>query len=198
MIEWDLRLAEGPVGAARASILELGQSHVAVVAEASGPGAPEALTAALARLEGLRPGHRQAREPGFWCDALRELDRVLVGSGAELAAAVAAFTLGTLAGAGVGRVGAQLFEPEAFADLAAAVPRAPLLGSGDAAPAGFGPTPCRGTLVLASRALWERAGARSLWSWALREKVSEAAEGLASLVGDAVPGGSALVVVRAR
>ncbi len=74
----------------------------------------------------------------------------------------------------------------------------PLLGSAGARPVGFGPEPCEGTLVLASRALFEGIDTQRIWSCAARSSVSEAVGLLANLVQPDVGHGSALIVLRAR
>lgn len=201
MIEWDIRVeSRGAPGRCRAAILEAGQAHVVVVADA---GAAEAASAALRHVEARGPSLREAGNPGHWCRVLGDLDRALEEEAAvaETAAVVVAVLFDTLAGASVGDSGALLFDADRFDDLTSGQAAGPRLGSGRARPAGFGPLPFRGTLVVATRGLLGNVDATRIWGCLAHTTVAEAAEALAGLVrapSGELPDDLALAVVRPR
>ena len=206
MIEWDIRVESSGVECQdRAAILEIGQSHVTVVADGAGglSGGREAAEAVARNLEALRPAPHEARTALFWCEALWQVDSVITvdPSAGETTAVVVAATGSTIVGASVGDSGAFLFTDDTFIDLTAEQPRKPFLGSGRAAPAGFGPVPFAGTLVVASDGLLKYAAIQQIWNCVKHTEVSQAARALAELPrlpSGGYPDDVAVAVVRPR
>jgi hypothetical protein len=91
--------------------------------------------------------------PDSWERVFFEVDRSVMRSGGQSAAVVVEVADGFVRGASVGDSCAWLVEPFQLTDLTVNQRRKPLLGSGDADPISFGPTPFRGRLLVASDGL---------------------------------------------
>jgi hypothetical protein len=206
MIEWAIESeASGSRSQGRAGLLEVGQLHVAIVADAAAAskGGREAADAALSFVESLQPRRHQALDPAFWALALERLDAELFrGDGrGETAATVVAVSGAQLAGASCGNSAAHLFQRNAFTELASAQHQVPLLGSGRALASGFGPSPFEGTLVLASDGLMAHAPFRAIWDAAVLPDLRLASEAMASLprqAGGGLPSDLSILLARPR
>lgn len=206
MIEWEVRVEPGGASCQdRAAVLEVGQVHLAVVADAAGEmgGARGATEAVVRGLERLHPSHREAGEPDYWCSALREIDRQIAADPAagETTAVVVACAGQALVGASVGDSEAHLYTADSFTDLTRGQRRRPYLGSGAAHPVAFGPHAFAGTLVVASDGLFKYATAQEIWDAGRGARLSDVAETLAALprlASGGRPDDLAVVVVRPR
>lgn len=186
VIEWVIASeACGQRSQDRVALLEIGQIHVALVADgAGGPGGGrEAADAVVAHVEALRPRRHEVLEPSYWERALERLDAELArdeGAG-ETSATLVALVGASLAGASCGDSAAHLFQRDAFLELSAGQPRKPRIGSGNARASGFGPERFEGTLVLASDGLLAHAPFRAIWDAALLPDLRTASTAMASL-----------------
>jgi serine/threonine protein phosphatase PrpC len=90
-----------------------------------------------------------------WDTLLREVDQmVLRSNGGGLSTGVVVEVVGPiLHGASIGDSGAWLIDGSQIVDLTENQQRKPLLGSGNAQPMSFGPTPLHGRLLVASDGL---------------------------------------------
>jgi hypothetical protein len=193
VIEWGIGVSaahEPP--RARAAVVSVGQAQLAVVASGSDA---EGVDLVIRCIEAARPGWREAGKPEAWCAALREADRLVAGAGGErrASAAIVAVSLGRVAGARAGDCAAWQFGAGSFADLTAACPPGAPLGSGRAQPAGFGPLPAAGRLVVGTAEPFARLAPARIEAAIAHTSCAEAAALLAELAG---PGDLALVVIR--
>jgi hypothetical protein len=186
VIEWAIESeASGSRSQDRVALLELGQIHVALVADGAGnsAGGREAADAVVAHVEALRPRRKDSLEASYWAEVLEQIDADLErdpGAG-ETSATLVAVVGTSLVGASCGGSGAHLFRRDAFLDLSSGQRRDPLLGSGSATATGFGPEAFEGTLVLASDGLLGHAPFRAIWDAALLPDLRMASTAMASL-----------------
>lgn len=126
-------------------------------------------------------------DPLTWVQVLSDFDQALADglqhghTGALLVANVD----GELSGAGVGLNHAMLYTDDELKRLSAAQLADPLLGSGEAMPAGFGPVPFSGTLLLVSAALFRYADHAAVWPSLFATELDDVAGRLADLMRDA-------------
>ena len=145
----------------RAAVMELDSACVIVVADGAGglSGGDIAADATVQFVRDCVMRNGAVTEPAYWCQALTELDESLSADAAagECTAVVAVVDQAGVRGASVGDSGALMFADSEFDDLTGTQQRKPLCGSGLATPTPFGPTPLRGTLVMASDGLFKYA-----------------------------------------
>lgn len=118
--------------------------------------------------------------PADAVEELRRLDAVLdadAGCGQSTAVVVVVHD-GQLFGASVGDSGAWLLAPDVVRDLTSNQQRKPLLGSGAAAPVGFGPVALVGRLLVASDGLLKYVPRDRIRQLALSGDIARAADEL--------------------
>jgi hypothetical protein len=186
VIEWAIESeASGSRSRDRVALLEIGQIHVALVADAAGRSAADrkAADAVVAHVEALRPRRVDCLEASYWVAVLEQIDADLERDpdAGETSVTLVAVLETSLAGASCGSAAAHLFRRDAFLELSSGRHREPLLGSGNATATGFGPAAFEGTLTLASQGLLAHAPFRAIWDAALLPDLRMASTAMASL-----------------
>jgi PPM family protein phosphatase len=166
----------------RAAVIQVDSGCVIVVSDGAG-GISGGNVAAEATVQFVRDCVSRSGavvEPEYWCRALTALDLLLSSesSAGECTVVVAVLDQAGVRGASIGDSGALMIADSEFTDLTASQKRKPLCGSGAAVPTPFGPTPLRGTLVLASDGLLKYAKPSLIKQAASRSDVDDAARTL--------------------
>ncbi len=151
----ETKVESGERGEDRVAIERLEDRLVVVVADGAGgtgSGAEAAETVCKRICEAARQGTRGAEA---WQLMLRELDLLVAsGSGGQSTATVVEIDADNVCGASVGDTEAWLVRARDAVDLTTDQERKPLLGSGEARPAAFGPINSGGRLLVATDGLF--------------------------------------------
>lgn len=175
------RLEQGARGEDRLAVVRREDGCVIVVADgAGGTGSGGAAAAFVcASVQAVAGGRTQTA--GRWVEHLLEIDRALCASGIGGESTVVVVEIdreGAIRGASVGDSGALSIAVDASVELTAEQQRKPLIGSGRAAPVGFGPVNPPGRVLVASDGLLAYTAARDLGPRALPGALEAAATAL--------------------
>jgi PPM family protein phosphatase len=129
----------------RVRVVEFDDGVVIVVADGAG-GSGWGAEAAETVIREMTAAASLERDADGWCEALRQTDH-RIGAGESTCVVVARSARG-IVGAGVGDSRAWLLENDEIIDLTAGLMRKPLLGTGEARPAGFSCPPSPGLLLV--------------------------------------------------
>lgn len=199
MISYAMRVERGTGGDDRAAVVVCSDVTLIVVADGAGGtgGGGEAAEAICARVtEAARRGVRGAEA---WATCLSDADREAaeVGIIGESTAVVVEVSREAISGASVGDSEAWVVSGTAVVEVSRGQERKPLIGSGRARPARFGPATFDGRLLVATDGLFKYAAAGTLANVARGAELEDAANGLLACVrlrSGALPDDVALVL----
>ncbi len=165
-------------------IVDVASNRTLVVVADGAGGVAGSAVIAEAICDKLRERFRATPDGCTWLTEVRHLDEELAKSSAGGMSTVIVLVIeaGVVRGASVGDSEAWLISGSQIIDLTAAQNRKPLLGSGDAVPVEFGPTPFAGRLLVGTDGLFKYARAERIAAVASAEPVERAVGALVDLV----------------
>ncbi|MGE0383693.1 MAG: hypothetical protein AB7Q97_03130 [Gammaproteobacteria bacterium] len=179
-----LHLAPSADGTAQASAEQRGATCLVILARADdAAGAAAAGTAIrIARAARYVPTLCRTRE--FWVEMIEHIDTYLGThpAGGECGLLLAGIIDGRIVGAGVGDIAAWLFSTGTARELNRGRDADAVVGSALAEPAGFGPVPLDGTLMLATGELIRDCGIDSLRDAALSVSLGGGCDAIAERI----------------